>query len=396
MRRTLTWMSVLATAAMCGCASRGNVEMLESQLRRQEDQIYALRRELKSTQSELAAAKRETVALRERTPDQTASAAPEQVQALHRVESIGISKYLSGGLDRDGEPGVDHVSVFVTPLDGHGELVKAPGAFRVEAIDMAHDGADRVVGTWDFTALQAEEMWRKGVFGSGYTFQLPWKKTPQAEKVTLHVRMTTPDGRQFDATRELPIGGTGAESLAGRNRRRPAVAAKPSRTRTSSPRPAPGTTAPRATVPPAQDIPAEPNAAPSPPPFPEQKPVPPASRLDSSAVEPRNRPSFAGDPPGRVRLAGATADDSPFELPAGSRRKKPSSPSDKSPEPASNPFEEPAPRTSLKPAKALPRELTEPNRLESAPLEPPFDEDVRSVPIPTSDRWTEADRPVIR
>lgn len=335
MRFALTWMSALMMLGVCGCASRGNVEMLESRLRVQENHLRQAQRELDAAQSELVVARREVDSLRGQLEQQHVSIpSPEQLRSFSRAEGIVISKLLSGGLDTDGQPGHDVFNTVLTPVDSHGELSKVTGTIRLELLDLAQDGEQRQLGVWEFSDEEAEKRWKKTLFGSGYTFQLPWKEPPLSHQVTLHARLTTTDGRQFDATQELKVTPptrlalgeseplrstdfpklrttTPEPSAPGNRSLRPATTPRPASAR---PRAVPPSSRPRATTPD------------------EGKLVPPPEALDIPEVPAIERS-------GHTRLSDDFA----------------------------------------------PPEAPEPRRTRA-----------RQTPIPTSDRWTDESRPVLR
>src|SRR3984957_11289664 len=120
-----TLLGTLVLAA--GCASTGQLDILESRLRRQEYANNQLQAQLTKSQNHLQATRRETVDLRTQLAEGKKIAHAEQVVALGQVEGISLNKYLTGGLDRDGVPGDEMFAAFVVPTDADGNVVKAPG-----------------------------------------------------------------------------------------------------------------------------------------------------------------------------------------------------------------------------------------------------------------------------
>lgn len=424
MRLALTWTSVWTTAVLCGCASRGNVEMLETRLRVQEDQIYALQRQLKTTGGELAASRRESDALRTRIAEHATSLpVEEESNAFHRLEAIQINKLLTGGLDRDGQPGHDHFATVITPVDANGELVKASGSLRIELLDLTGDGTERQVALWEFSEEEAENLWKKGFVGSGYSIQLPWQQTPRVERLMLHARMTTADGRQFDATHEFTVS-LGAEAkLVKRDRRRPArtvarpaakaslldapgrvVAPKLGKSAADEPTDSEPTGVER------PDVDPPPKARGAPPPT--RQAAPKLGAPEENQRSQRNSEDFEDapdlDPVKPVRAANVPTQAKPRVRLADLEE------SNWQPEEAASDVDEPAPRgtdsvpkrkSSLVPPPrdldddfwdSLPAETeTDEAESEEDAVEPPFEED-RPRPIRTSDRWRSFDAPVVR
>ena len=201
-----TGLSVLAILCTAGCASRGNVDLLESQLRRQEDSIYALERQLQSAETELASARRETVSLQQQLAGEGRLAQlPEDSRALHRATGMRFEKLLTGGLDRDGRPGHDLLAVALAPHDDQDDVVKLQGAIQIEVLDLNQPEGDRRLGLWNFDLEQTPEHWRNGFLGSGYVFRLPWQRAPTSRELLLHARMKTVDGREFSASHTIQI-----------------------------------------------------------------------------------------------------------------------------------------------------------------------------------------------
>lgn len=200
-----TGMSLLAVFA-AGCATRGNVDLLEAELRRQEDTIYSLQSRLQSAESEVDAARRETVALQQQLAGESRLAAlPEHSQVLHRATGVRFEKLLTGGLNRDERPGHDLLAVALTPHDAQGEAVKLQGAIQIEALELARPEGERRLGLWSFDFDQSPGHWHNGFLGSGYIFRLPWQKPPEGREVVLHARFRTTDGREFSASHTVQI-----------------------------------------------------------------------------------------------------------------------------------------------------------------------------------------------
>lgn len=196
-------MSLVTVLAVSGCVARGNVDVLEAELRDQEDRLFTLQSQLQSTRHDLAATERETDSLRQQLADRgEKTLAPEQADAVFSAVGLRFRNLLTGTLDRDGKPGDDAVNVVIEPHDADGGTVKLPGAMRFELVEA--DGL-RSVGQWEFTAEETRDRWRNGLMGEGFVFRLNWESPPQKERVWLRAELTTVDGRRFTATRELKV-----------------------------------------------------------------------------------------------------------------------------------------------------------------------------------------------
>lgn len=197
----------LAAWMLCaaGCASRGNAELLEAQLRRQEDQLYAMHAKLTQSESELTLARREMETLRVALAERgERTLLPEQSRLLHRLAGVRVQKYFSGGLNRDEEPGDDLLNVVVVPHDEDGETVKSPGELEIEAIDLSAPEHEQQLGVWRFSSEEVARHWHSGLT-TGFQFRMPWQMPPASENIVLHARFRTLDGRQFGTSTEIQI-----------------------------------------------------------------------------------------------------------------------------------------------------------------------------------------------
>ncbi|HET6324882.1 MAG TPA: hypothetical protein VFG04_09295 [Planctomycetaceae bacterium] len=188
-----------------GCASTGQLDILESRLRHQEDAANQLQAQLTESQNQLQAARRETVDLRTQLADGKRVARVEQVSALGQVEAISLNKYLTGGLDRDGAPGDEMFSAVVVPADADGNLVKAPGSVILTVLDLSKPEPQQRVGHWEFGPKESEALWHSGFLGSGYIVRVPWQTLPESPSLLVHARLKTVDGRQFDTSQSIRI-----------------------------------------------------------------------------------------------------------------------------------------------------------------------------------------------
>jgi outer membrane murein-binding lipoprotein Lpp len=206
LRQSLFGATLLGTLVLAaGCASTGQLDVLESRLRRQEDAANQLQAQLAESQNQLQAAKRETVDLRTQLANGKKIAHAEQVVALGQVEGISLNKYLTGGLDRDGVPGDEMFSAVVVPADADGNLVKAPGSVIVTVLDLSKPEAQQRVGRWEFGPKDSESLWHSGFLGSGYVVRVPWQSLPESPTLLVHARLKTIDGRQFDTSQSIRI-----------------------------------------------------------------------------------------------------------------------------------------------------------------------------------------------
>lgn len=191
-----------------GClGARGDIEVVEARLRQQQDLADRYARDLRTVEQERDAARQDADLLRKQMADAGQTAIPaELAQSLFQVRGIEFNSLMTGGRDRDGQPGDDVLVAVFVPRDEHGDVVKLPGAIELEAIDLNRPESERQFGKWIFTAEESRKLWKSGAFSSGYQVVVPLPAgATENEKVILHARLATADGRQFDATHTVSI-----------------------------------------------------------------------------------------------------------------------------------------------------------------------------------------------
>jgi hypothetical protein len=209
------WVLPALLAFSEGCALRGDVDVLESELRRQEQVQEDLNEQLLAAREELRVARSDSDTLRAQIAQRgQVSLASEQAEVLYRADGIKFNMLLTSGINRDGQPGDDAISVLLLPIDQHGDLVKLIGAVEFELHDLSQTGDQQRLGEWHFTVDQVREHWHRGFISAGYLFNLDWQRPPVSPELTLHARMIAPDGRRFEATTQLKVAVAGTASLA--------------------------------------------------------------------------------------------------------------------------------------------------------------------------------------
>lgn len=104
---------------------------------------------------------------------------PEEYPYIFAPETIEIDR-LSGGMDTDGQPGDDGVTVYLTPRDRHGDPVKVAGDIRIELYDLAAQPGENRIGVYEFPHERAAELWYGRLMTSHYTLKCPWQTGPPA------------------------------------------------------------------------------------------------------------------------------------------------------------------------------------------------------------------------
>ena len=202
------WFALSGCAVLfwSGCSSRGQLELLEAEIRQHKDSSRRAEARSAELESQLAMARQETDLIRSQV---SASGSPvplpEQTGNLVRLSGVKINTLLSGGKDRDGQPGDDLLVALISPHDQQGDLVKIAGEVEIEAYDMTRSGDNKRVGYWTFDPAQSAKAWHSGFVGAGLQFELPWQEAPSNKELLVHVRLRTSDGRQFDTSSPLKV-----------------------------------------------------------------------------------------------------------------------------------------------------------------------------------------------
>src|SRR5262245_3658148 len=173
-----------------GCALHGDVEALESELRKEELAREGMADELQRAREELRIARTDAAALRTQLAERRQTAlSPDQADVLYRADAVKFNMLLTSGQERDGKPGDDALSVLLMPVDAHGDLVKLAGDIDLELFDMSLAPQQQRLGQWNFNIEEVREHWHKGLFSAGYLFQVDWQTVPASPELTLHARM---------------------------------------------------------------------------------------------------------------------------------------------------------------------------------------------------------------
>jgi hypothetical protein len=93
----------------------------------------------------------------------------------------------------------------IVPTDEDRSAVKVPAQATVAAWEVTTQGIKTPIGAWDVPADRLRPTWRSGLLATGYFVPLPWQTYPTTNKVRVAVRLTTTDGRVFEADRDVLV-----------------------------------------------------------------------------------------------------------------------------------------------------------------------------------------------
>jgi hypothetical protein len=184
--------------AAAGCR-HANQELLESELRTKEIQYRELLDEHEKTEHHNQALEREIEAIRKGS-----RLSSEQAAQTYNLKRIVLGR-LTGGQDTDKKTGDDALLLAVEPRDGFDHVIKAPGHLTVWVLEITTQGVKRPLTTWEISPDQLARSWKSGLLSSGYVLTLPWKSYPTSENLRVVARLVTPDGRPFEADKDIRI-----------------------------------------------------------------------------------------------------------------------------------------------------------------------------------------------
>jgi len=197
---------VSGAVLISGCAWRGNSELLEAQLRKQETLIGQYERETSRLKAELTVSHREMDMLRsELAAGGGGIMAEETTRSLAKVSGLVFNSLLTAGQSRDELSGDERFHAVFYPHDDQGEIVKLSGKLELEALDLGRTTGQRSLGRWEFSSEESRKLWLAGFLTSGFQVDEAWQSPPVGSKVLLVARLTTLDGRVFEATHTIPV-----------------------------------------------------------------------------------------------------------------------------------------------------------------------------------------------
>lgn len=114
----------------------------------------------------------------------------KRLDLLNAPVKIQIER-LSGGYNDDGVPGDDGVVVYIRPIDGDGDVLKATGDIQIQLWDLAGTTDELLVGEYILDAEHALGRWYGKLMTHHYTVKCPWRSEPPAHnEITIRVLFT--------------------------------------------------------------------------------------------------------------------------------------------------------------------------------------------------------------
>lgn len=183
--------------AASGCRS---CDRVESELRARESDVRELREELDRCGVYNQTLQQEVHALRGQLGVPLSGPPP----AAYPVQKLTLGSQ-TGGRSNDTCPGDDSLQVEVEPRDPDSHVIKAPGQVVIFAQEITPEGIKRPLSSWMIPPDQLRKSWVNGLLTVGYLLNLQWKVWPSTEKLRVTAQFQLPDGRVFEADRDVMV-----------------------------------------------------------------------------------------------------------------------------------------------------------------------------------------------
>jgi hypothetical protein len=123
---------------------------------------------------------------------QTLSGLPEDVRldSLYRLQTVRIHRYTSL-LDENKDGKMDHLVVYLQPIDEQGDVIKAAGAVNVQLWDLNKPSGQALLGQWNVGPEELKKRWVSFlVTDYRLTFKLPEEIANWERPLTVKVIFT--------------------------------------------------------------------------------------------------------------------------------------------------------------------------------------------------------------
>lgn len=124
-----------------------------------------------------------------------------------KLTEVMIHQRITRGHDVDGRPGDEGMDLLIQPRGADGNVHLQSGELTVSIIDPAENPENQRIGFWKFLPSESELFFANDEFGNrGILLHLPWdQRTPQHQRLIVHVRLITGDGHTFKTSSEVRI-----------------------------------------------------------------------------------------------------------------------------------------------------------------------------------------------
>lgn len=190
-----------AIGSLLGCKSNQRYDLIEAELRTRNQEVRELRCALEQAKILNHAYEQQ---LRAQQGILSSQARPPTTASGISVKQITLARG-TGGYDEDGCPGDESLMVVAVPQDEDGSPIKVLGSLTVAAWQIEDNGLKTPIGQWEIPPEKLKQNWKTGLFNTGYVLLLPWQTFPTSSRIRVAVRLTTLDGQNFEADRDVSV-----------------------------------------------------------------------------------------------------------------------------------------------------------------------------------------------
>jgi len=182
-------------ASLIGCKPNKRYDLIEAELRTRERELADTRTALEQSRNLNRAYAQHATGAEPAAPN-----APTYVP----VKEITLARG-TGGVFGESASGDDGLMVVIVPRDEDGAAVKVPAKLEIAAWEITAAGLKSPIGNWAVPAEKVRPTWRSGFISTGYFVVVPWQTHPSTDRVRVLVRLTTLDGRVFEADKDIYV-----------------------------------------------------------------------------------------------------------------------------------------------------------------------------------------------
>lgn len=127
------------------------------------------------------------------------------ISDLYQVTEVQLTRY-TGLYDRDKDGQVDQLCVYLRPLDGDGDVVKAAGDVTVQLWDLSGQQSESLLKTWEIPSAQLRKQWFSSLMTVNYRMLFPLETDWVDPALSLTVRVLFKDLLTGQAlTAQMPV-----------------------------------------------------------------------------------------------------------------------------------------------------------------------------------------------
>ena len=154
-------------------------------------QIDELTLERSQLQEQIEQSQRENEQLKEQLQTLSGLPAGVRLENMYSLERVKLGR-LSGFFDKDKDGKREELIVYVTPVDGEGDGIKATGSMNVQLWNLNKPEDQALLGEWDVPPGELKKVWFKTILAVNYrlTFDISDKVESFNEPLTAKVTFT--------------------------------------------------------------------------------------------------------------------------------------------------------------------------------------------------------------